>query len=246
MGSIKKITCLCIAVMITSVVYALICGVQTLQTQKNQSGPVLVVDPGHGGMDGGAVSYDGVSEKDINLAIAHYLRKAAQKEGWQVIMTRQDDRWLSTDSRGSIRSRKTEDLQNRRKIISGSGADVAVSIHLNSFREDPSVKGIQVFYPDTGNCDAAGFAETMQESINEYMAVEKERTAMVREGVMIFKEITCPTVIVECGFLSNRDEAAMLQKPEYQKRLAEAVMTGIRNFSGYKRPENVEIIDSLR
>lgn len=104
------------------------------------------MDPGHGGMDGGAQSSDGTSEKDINLSIAEQVKKQLEGEGVKVIMTRYKDEGLYDESQeGTIRSLKTQDMKERKRIIDDSKADLTVSIHLNSFTQDSSVKGAQVF-----------------------------------------------------------------------------------------------------
>ena len=105
------------------------------------SEPVVVLDPGHGGMDGGAVSGDGTSEKDINLAIARKMKARLESEGIRVIVTRDGDKGLYEETGNeSIRSLKTQDMKERKRIIEDSGADLTVSVHLNSFTQDTSVK----------------------------------------------------------------------------------------------------------
>ena len=225
-----------------SAVIALDCGDIIKKVQQTVPENVILIDPGHGGMDGGASSADGTLEKDINLEIAEKVRELAETEGWQVIMTREEDRWLCDTEEGSIRSRKTEDLRNRREILRKYKPDIAVSIHLNSFKEDPDVKGVQVFYPEGGD---SSFAEVMQNSMNEILKVDKARTAMSKSDVFLFKENICPIVIIECGFMSNPEEADLLKTKEYQMLLAEGIITGIKESTGWKTPVNVGIIDSL-
>lgn len=237
---------ICVIALFISAVIALDCGALIRQTQHETSDNVLLIDPGHGGMDGGAVSSDGTSEKNINLAISGALKEIAEEYGWEVIMTREDDRWLCENEEGSIRSRKTEDLRARCDMLVKYDPRIAVSIHLNSFKEDPSVNGIQVFYPQTEDPEYKRFADVMQTELNASLDVKKARTALVRDGVLIFREKVCPIVIVECGFLSNEEEASKLKTNEYQKRLAEGIMSGIVAFTGCDKSQNVEIIDSLR
>lgn len=246
-GKIKVVISI-IAVLI-GIIVALNCGAAVLRTQAESSRRVLFLDPGHGGMDGGAVSSSGVPEKDINLAIALQVKKLAEEYGWQVVMTRETDEELYDSDEGSIRAMKTADLRVRRDMLKKYRPQVAVSIHLNSFKEDPSVKGVQVFYPNWGEGGSLQqqckkFADVMQDNMIETVKAEKKRTPLVREGVFLFKEQVCPIVIVECGFLSNRDEAELLQTRTYQKKLAEGIMAGITEFTGVEKEITVELIDS--
>ncbi|MGN0703193.1 MAG: N-acetylmuramoyl-L-alanine amidase [Lentihominibacter sp.] len=196
---------------------------------------VVVIDPGHGGMDGGASSSAGISEKDINLNIARMLKSLLEKEGCRVIMTREDDSALcDEDSEGSIRSHKTEDMKERKRIIDEADADLAVSIHLNSFTQDTSVRGAQVFFPaaDGGeNYEKSSLAaEIIQKELNGSINLEKERTELGKNDVFILRDIRCPIVIVECGFLSNPQEAEELSKNSYQGKIASTLKAGICSF----------------
>lgn len=242
---------ICVIAVTIMCVSAVNWGVDTVKTQMTDMNPVLFIDPGHGGMDGGAVSSGGLPEKDINLAIALELKKLAQAEGWNVVMTRETDKWLAGSCAGSIRTRKTEDLRARRDMLLKCEPDVAVSIHLNSFREDTTVKGPQVFYPSEGEDDVIlhqcrQLAETLQCEINNQADEDSQREAMTRNGVMVFSNVICPMVIVECGFLSCPEEAEMLQTVQYQRKMALGIMNGIREFTGFGVDKNTEIIDSLQ
>lgn len=212
---------------------------------------LIMIDPGHGGMDGGASASDGTLEKDINLAIAKRLADEAEQYDCRAMLTRETDEWLCDTDEGSIRSRKTADLIARRDLIRKYAPDVTVSIHLNSFKEDPGVRGAQVFYPTAGGSqeqlqECRRLAETLQQSLNETLQPEDPRTAMTRDGVFIFKEVEQPVVIVECGFMSNREEAGKLSTDEYQRALAQCIMAGVAEFAGLEKPETVEIVDSSR
>ena len=225
--------------------------------QTGRAGYVIMIDPGHGGMDGGTASSDGTLEKDINLAIAKELAKAAEQYECAAILTRDDDEWLCETEDGSIRSRKTADLKARRELIRKYEPDVTVSIHLNSFREDSAVHGAQVFYPVSGARAAEDgsddviqqcrqLAESMQDVLNETLQPDEPRNAMTRDGVFLFREILSPTIIVECGFLSSPDEAARLKTEKYQYEVAQCIMKGIAEFAGLEKPADIEIVDSCR
>ncbi len=247
----KLLMIICFVIVLIIAILSLDCGILARITQAGSTENILLIDAGHGGMDSGAVSADGTYEKDINLAIAKELEKIAPDYGFRTVMTRENDEWLCTEETGSIRSRKTADLAARREMLRKYSPQLAVSIHLNSFKEDPSVYGVQVFYPGSGGDETVlegskRLAEAMQQTLQDELAVKKERTAMIREGVFIFKEVLCPIVIVECGFLSNPEEAALLKTAEYQQKAAQGIMAGIAEFTGFQKKENVEIIDSLK
>lgn len=208
----------------------------------------ILIDPGHGGLDGGASSADGTAEKDINLAIAFYIKELAEADGWHVVLTRQKDEGLGGD-KGTIRSQKTADLIARREMIKEVDPAVAVSIHLNSFMQDRSVRGAQAFYP-SGPAEQAVLdeskllAEIIQEKLIEGIADGNDREALVKRDVLMFKNPTVPMVIVECGFLSNPEEANLLEQEEYQRKLAEFIYEGIKSYTGKEPQKPVESVDS--
>lgn len=217
------------------------------QAVKFASADTLVIDAGHGGIDGGAESADGTIEKEINLAIAKEIAKLAERDGWRVIMTREKDESLGKRD-GSIRSRKTQDLKARKEIIDREEPLASVSIHMNSFKEDPRVRGAQVFYPrgpeeEKIYAECRALAQAIQTELTGGMDDGAERTALSRKGVLIFKNPKTPIVIVECGFLSNQVEATLLQREDYQKKLANLIYNGIMDYTG-KETVNVELIDS--
>ncbi len=247
----KTVKIICAVIVIAVAVISLDCGIMARKVQTGEADYLIMIDPGHGGMDGGASSSDGTLEKDINLAIAKQLAGMAEQYGCAAILTRETDEWLCRTEEGSIRSRKTADLKARRELIREYKPDITVSIHLNSFKEDPNVKGAQVFYPAAGGADdvleeCRSLADVIQKTMNRTFQSEEPRTAMNRDGVFLFKEVMCPTIIVECGFMSNPAEAGRLKTTEYQNRVAGAVMTGIAEFAGLEEPETIEIIDSFR
>lgn len=212
---------------------------------------VLLIDPGHGGIDGGAESSQGVSEKAINLAISQELKSIAEKAGWQVVMTRETDTGLYEPGSGSIRSLKTQDLRQRRELIRKTEPVLAVSIHLNSFKEDPSVRGMQVFYPGSGGdeevlLNSKDLAKTLQEKVGRVLKNHRSREALPKSDVFLFKEVTCPIAIIECGFLSNPEEAGLLQSESYQKQLARGIFEGITEFTGKTPRKNIEIVDNSK
>ena len=223
--------------------------VQVAPEQK----PVIVIDAGHGGMDGGASSADGVQEKDINLAIAKCLQKEMQGYPVEVRMTRTDDCGLYTDDERTIRQKKREDLLNRKKMIEQEEVILGVSIHLNSFPQDEKVYGAQVFYPRETNrgttvpgqgYTAKDFAEAVQRSLETNISDGRERSAMSKNDILLFQNIDRSLILVECGFLSNPNECALLQTAEYQQLLASSVWQGINEILCLEKGKEVEVIDS--
>lgn len=214
---------------------------------------VIVIDPGHGGMDGGASSPEGVQEKDINLSIAKELARAARSCGAEVIMTRDGDAGLYTDDGRTIRQKKREDLLARKKIIEESGADIAVSIHLNSFPQDASVYGAQVFYPKNykartdvqeGEQSSRSFAVSVQKSLEINIEDGRTREAMGKNDILLFENTEAKIILVECGFLSNQKECRLLQTPEYQQKLSKAIWEGINEILYLEMPQKIQVIDS--
>jgi len=197
--------------------------------------PVVVIDAGHGGVDGGAESTDGVIEKDINLKIAMLLRDRLEAEDIRVVMTREDENGLYGGSQeGSIRTLKVRDMHERRRIIEETAANLTVSIHLNSFSQDISVKGAQVFYPSSGDEaiseKSREAAAVMQDALNERVNGEKPRTEQGKDDVYLLQNVAYPIVIAECGFLSNPEEREKLKTESWQEAVAEALEKGVCKF----------------
>ncbi|MDD2217282.1 MAG: N-acetylmuramoyl-L-alanine amidase [Eubacteriales bacterium] len=220
---------------------------QVIKELKNTD--VLLIDPGHGGFDGGAESVDGVPEKDINLAIALLVAEEAERAGFETVLTREDDRTLGDDEIGTIRSRKTRDLRARKKIIDEIAPYAVVSIHLNSFTQDRSVHGAQVFYAggdeeDINVRESKALAEKIRENLISGLNDGTDRIVLPKSDVRLLKNVSCPTVIVECGFLSNEKEATLLQNQDYRKKIAVCIYKGIEEYSGKKNVQMPRIVDN--
>lgn len=205
------------------------------QVWKMAERPVVVIDPGHGGIDGGAVAEDGTSEKDINLKISMKLKELLEAEGIRVIMTRRSDEGLYDESdKAAIRSLKTQDMYERKRIVDEAEADLTVSIHLNSFTEDDSVKGAQVFYPSEGEekvVDSSRLAaEIVQAELNRKINTDKKRTEMGKNDVFLLREATGPIIIVECGFLSNREDLEMLKNVNKQEEISKTLKASVCKY----------------
>ncbi len=201
------------------------------QNIQNQKEIKIVIDAGHGEPDGGAVSASGIKESELNLQIAQKLKnKLEEIENVKVIMTREDENNIASNSNEqmTIKQLKTNDLNNRVKIANESGAVIMVSIHMNKF-ENPKYRGWQTFYSKTSE-EGKKLAEEIQSSIGESINIENNRTALKIEGIKIIDKTQIPTVIVECGFLSNVEECQLLQDEEYQEKMAEGIKNGIQKY----------------
>lgn len=189
----------------------------------------VIIDAGHGGFDGGAVSSDGTVEKDINLAIAKQVSDILRLNGVEVIMTRISDTGTEDDPNQSIAVRKKSDLYNRLSIMDENPDAVFVSIHLNKFTTS-AASGTQVFYsPDFK--DARDLGECIQKSV--VCMLQPENNRVVKQGsskTFLLKNAQVPAVIVECGFISNSLELRKLKNEEYQSKMAFAVSVGILDF----------------
>ncbi len=184
----------------------------------------IVVDAGHGGSDPGKVGINGELEKDLNLEIAKKVEKELKDLGFQVIMTRQDDKGLKREGR---ESGKKEDLRTRVDIINSSKAALAVSIHQNSYNQS-DVKGAQVFYY-THSAEGKKAAAQMQEALKGADA-QNTRQAKANNSYYMLKRTEVPTIIVECGFLSNPEEAKKLGEEDYQEKIAESIGEGVKRY----------------
>ncbi len=193
-----------------------------------QEETVVVIDAGHGGADPGKVSTEGIQEKEINLEIARFLQTWLEEKGITVVMTRETDVGLYSEGTSN---KKMEDLQNRCSIIDEANAVIAVSIHQNSYH-DSSVNGCQVFYC-SGSEEGEHLAECIQSSMIALLQPEKERTIKANDSYYLLLHTQTPTVIVECGFLSNFSEAQKLSSEEYQEQTAEAIGEGIFKYLDY-------------
>lgn len=205
-------------------------GSKALEVVNNTSQKIVVLDPGHGGEDPGATSdYSGISEKNINLYIAQRVKEQLEAEGFKVVMTRQEDALNYKEGTKGYNNKRMQDLTGRKRIIDESGASIAVSIHLNKFGQT-QYSGAQTFFPPRSP-ESKTLAECLQKSLKEIINPENKREALVKSTeLIILRNVKVPTVIVECGFLSNREEEQKLATKEYQDKLAYAIKEGIKKY----------------
>lgn len=188
---------------------------------------VIIVDAGHGGIDGGAIGKTGTIEKDINLEIATKLKGYIEEQGDTCIMIREVDEGLYSEY-GKIRNKKNEDLKNRKDIIKKNKGDIFISIHLNSFPQS-QYYGAQVFY-QTGDKKSEKLAKYTQEELRKILGRGNERVEKASDSYYILKGNTVPSMLVECGFLSNYEEEKLLKDKEYQNKIAWSIYSGIMRF----------------
>lgn len=195
------------------------------ETAGGKSAYQVVIDVGHGGIDSGKVSPEGVLEKDVNLVIAKKLGTLLAQSDVEVVYTRESDAGLYQESDSN---KKVADLQNRCALIEKTDPACTVSIHQNSY-SSPEVRGAQVFYYGQSQ-EGKTLAEQIQQSLISRVDPDNHRQAKANDSYYLLKRTVSPTVIVECGFLSCPDEAALLIDDAYQERIAWAIHMGILQY----------------
>ena len=183
----------------------------------------IVIDAGHGGEDGGAVSCSGVMEKQINLEIALELNDIFHLLGHKTRMIRTDDRSVCTTG-DTIARRKVSDLKERVRMVAETENAILVSIHQNLF-PDARYSGAQVFYSAKGQL----LAEELQTALRQTINPGSNREIKQAKGVYLMEQIHCPGVLVECGFLSNPEEEAQLRSKDYQQKLCIVIASTVAN-----------------
>lgn len=223
--SVVILVCACILAK-TSAVY-----VTGRQVEKQKE--CIVVDVGHGGFDSGKIGVNGELEKDINLQIALKLKEVLEVKGIPVVLTREDDRGLYDEDSSN---KKAQDLQRRCDLINDKKPLLTVSIHQNSYTS-PEIKGAQVFYYTTST-ESQKLAETIQKTLIEQVDPENHREAKANNSYYMLKKTESTIVIVECGFLSNPEEAEKLSSEDYQKKMADAITLGVFRYLGRDTDKN--------
>ena len=193
---------------------------------------VLVIDPGHGGEDGGAVSADpSVTESRINLEIALCVRDLMAFLGQPTVMTRTEDRAIYSSQARTLREKKVSDLKNRVTMVNELDNAVLLSIHQNSLPSSPVTHGAQVFWNAGDGAEAWG--TMVQDLLNQAVNVGNEKQGRrISDSIYLMKQVQSPAVLVECGFLSNGEETVLLQQPDYQLTLAAAITAGCMAWNG--------------
>ena len=196
---------------------------------KPDGAPVVIIDAGHGGEDGGTIGKNGVYEKDINLSIALLLRDMLAANGIETVLTRSEDILLYDKNSNYHGQKKIQDLATRRRIAESYENAVFVSIHMNAFPEE-KYSGLQVYYSKNDETSKA-LAENIQGLTKEKLMPANERKCKAADSnIYLLDRLDCPAVLVECGFLSNPAECARLSDSEYQKQLALCLCAAVAGY----------------
>ena len=189
---------------------------------------IIVIDAGHGGEESGAVGVNGILEKDLNLQISLELGKAFEEKGYVVVYTRTDDRLLYTDEENIKGIRKISDLKNRCKIAARYSNSVFVSIHMNSFGSS-KYSGLQVYYSEK-NEQSRILADAIQNRVINDIQKTNNRVTKPGKDMYILENVDNIAVLIECGFLTNKEECEKLSKKEYQKELSFSIVCAIIEY----------------
>lgn len=198
-----------------------------------ENSPLIVIDAGHGGEDGGTVSEKGYVEKDINLSISKKLSAFFTLCGYETIMIRDEDKMIYDSGSSTIRSKKSSDLHNRTNIVNSYTNCLLLSIHQNHYTES-KYSGAQVFY-SPNNESSVELAQLIQNSI--VSTLQKSNTRQIKKSgseIYLLYHSLAPAVMVECGFLSNTNEAELLISEQYQKKMSLAILKGTMEFINNK------------
>ena len=196
---------------------------QTERGTQKAASPLILVDAGHGGSDPGMIGVGGLEEKGINLSISLLLRDTLEKSGYSVIMTREEDKGLYDSSAAN---KKAQDMQRRIAMIREHMPVLSVSIHQNSLPSSKRTHGAQVFFRKEEG--SAALANAVQHALNETVNLENEKMEKaIDASIFLMKNVTAPAILIECGFLSNESETALLKSGEYQQKLAFVIASGL-------------------
>ncbi len=199
--------------------------IKNAMVTSNDTKQLIIIDPGHGGADPGKVGINNALEKDINLSISFKLKVYLEQLGYEVVLTRTDDNGLYSLEDNN---KKRADMKKRVSIINEANPVMTISIHQNSFPQASS-RGAQVFY-HVKSPEGKRLAETIQEQMKLVLNDGNKRVAKSNDSYYMLKNTSCPTVIVECGFLSNPAEADLLLDDSYQDKVAYGITEGIKAY----------------
>lgn len=202
---------------------------KSVNASAGESLPLVIIDAGHGGEDGGAVSKSGTVEKNINLSISSAAERLFSFFGFETLMTRTDDRLIYSSDCTNIRQKKVSDIHNRMKIIEDNPNSIFLSIHQNHY-DSEKYNGTQVFY-SKNNAESEALAQSIQDTVKADLQNENERKIKpTGTEIYLLYHAQNPCVMVECGFLSNASEAEKLSNSEYQKQMAFEIFKGTYNY----------------
>lgn len=189
----------------------------------------IVLDAGHGGEDGGAVSPDGITESGLNLSIVYRLQDIFLFLGRETLLTRSTEEAIYTPEAQTLREKKRSDLENRVALVNAQPRPVLISIHQNSLPAHPSVRGAQVFCNDVE--PAAALSQAVQTALNRSVNPDNEKAAKaIDNSIYLMKNVHCPAILVECGFLSNAADTQLLMTRQHQLKLALSIAAGFLQY----------------
>ena len=199
-----------------------------LQSAASDAIKTVVIDPGHGGEDCGAIGCTGAFEKDLNLEISMIIGEMLREKGFNVIYTRTDDRMLYLPEENIKGMRKLSDLKSRVRISDENPGAIFVSIHMNSFGE-AKYSGLQVYAKDKSE-DSEALAEAIRRAVVSTCEPENKRAVKRGDKIYVLEKNTNTSVLIECGFLSNEAECERLSQKEFQKELSFSIVCGIIKY----------------
>ena len=196
------------------------------ETRPVEGKHTLIIDPGHGGIDGGATSCTGILESRFNLEIGLRLEAFLQFLGYRTVMIRREDISVYTEGE-TIAGKKASDLKQRVKMAEAEDDAVLLSIHQNYFPQ-AQYSGAQTFY--AGTSGSQSLAKAMQAAFTRYLDPVRPRQEKMSSGVYLMEHVSCPAVLIECGFLSNQTEEALLRDKEYQNKLCAVIVSALGTY----------------
>ncbi len=219
--TIKKKTLVIVLSLVLAAVAVAAAAATVVAATRTDNGITIVIDAGHGGADGGVTGIaTGAKESDINLSISKYLMKYLQKAGYNVVLTRSDAGAVC----GGLKYSKREDMKARKSVVQSAAPDRVISVHCNSYPVQ-SISGAQVFFANSAATDGASFANTVQSYFNDALN-DKPRSAMVGD-YYILNCSEYPSILCECGFLSNVAEESKLIGASYQEKVAYTIYSAV-------------------
>ena len=222
----KRIIFLCLTLIVSISYFSFIVTPTSIPTSSTPVySHIIVLDAGHGYPDGGAINNDGLSESEINLKIIQKLQELLEASNCTVILTRSDENGIYD---ANAKKKKVSDLKNRVSIVNSSNADILISIHLNKISQS-QYYGWQSFY-QKNNENSKNLAKSIQNNLNYSIQRENKRECLPISNIYLMDNSKIPSVIVECGFLSNPEDSSYLQTDKYQNNLAWGIYTGIMDY----------------
>ena len=218
-----------IATVLAGLIFVNVGKSDTVTSSQTQDTPLIVLDAGHGGQDGGAVAKDGTQEQYINLDITLKLNEILTKDGYRTLLTRTDNNSIHDADAKTTREQKVSDIHNRLKIVEANPGCLFVSVHQNYYTES-QYSGAQVFYSPNAP-ESSQLAQCIQSSI--VSSLQPGNNRQIKESgssIYILYHATEPAVLVECGFLSNPEETAKLNEESYRQQMAQAIADGIERY----------------